>query len=57
MKIAGSAIVLVLSLAGCCAAVNGELRTAEWRQAEHGRQNRQASARECARRLALSAAQ
>jgi hypothetical protein len=35
----------------CAALVDGVLHAAEWRQAEHGRQDRSASARECARRL------
>jgi hypothetical protein len=38
----------------CAALVDGSLRTAEWRQAEYGRQDRAASARECARRLGKS---
>jgi hypothetical protein len=35
----------------CAAVVGGKLRAAEWRDAEYGRQDRAASARECARRL------
>jgi hypothetical protein len=35
----------------CATLVDGSLRAAEWRQAEHGRQDRDAAARECARRL------
>jgi hypothetical protein len=36
----------------CAAVVDGKLRAAEWPAAAHGRQDRAASARECARRLA-----
>jgi hypothetical protein len=36
----------------CAAVVDGTLRSAAWRQSERGRQNREASARECAARLA-----
>ncbi len=39
-----------------CAALVGErLRAAEWRPAQHGRQNRAASQRDCVRRLRLPA--
>jgi hypothetical protein len=36
----------------CAAVVDGTLRSAAWRQPDRGRQNRVASARECAARLA-----
>lgn len=35
----------------CAELVDGVLRAAEWRQAVHGRQDREAAARDCARRL------
>ena len=35
----------------CAAVIDGDLRVAEWRSGVHGRQDREASAGECARRL------
>ena len=38
----------------CATLVGGRLRAAEWRSPVHGRQDRAAAARECARRLGSS---